>query len=74
MKHSKYIMMSPWDRAEGFFWEVPVERDSKGNVTKLVRKPVFISKYRTDTSSKAEGQIVCVRLMTLTIKPPQLPQ
>ena len=74
MKHSKYIMMSPWEVANTFFWHVPCAWDSNGKVTKLEKKPAHIAHYKTDASSKADGQIVCVRLMTMTIAPPQLPQ
>lgn len=69
MKHSVYLMMSPYDIPESFYWNVPTKRDCKGNVLATVRKPAFIAKYHTTPDSKAEGWIVAVRKMSIDVPP-----
>ena len=65
MKFSKYIMMSPWDRPDTFYWELPIAWDAQGRVTHTTRKPAFISAHKTVPHSTAEGIIVCVRKMEI---------
>lgn len=67
-------MMSPWDNPLTFFWEMPTFRNERGHVIKTTRKPAFISAHKTVSESMAEGYIVCVRLFTMNVPPPELPQ
>ena len=67
-------MMSPWDNPCSFFWEIPTLRDGNGHVIKTTRKPAFISAHATTPDSTAEGLIVCVRKMEMTIPPPKPPR
>ena len=64
-------MMSPWDKPESFFWDIPIKRDAGGHVLKTIQKPSFISKHRTSKDSCADGYVVCIRKMTIDVPPPK---
>ena len=72
MKHSKYVMCGLWDVPESYSVEYALAVNAKGQVTHSRKIPAFIAKYKTDKISP-EGFIVCVRRMTLDIKPPEAP-
>ena len=65
MKHSKYVMMAPWEIPVSIKVQSPVGWDRNWKPTMFCYKPAFISAHQTTPNSTADGFVVCIRKMEL---------